>query len=215
MVWWQVSNLSRQFLFRSNDVGHSKSLAGARVVKKWNPLMKVEGVEQFVGGSTEHVFTDEFWSGLDLCWNALDNVKARKYTDGRCLWYAKPLLESGTTGTMSNHEVILPYRTSTYNDGIEPPEEGIAMCTLKSFPYLPLHCIEFAKQKMFSETFEFGPEQYEAYRSNKKGFFEQMKDNGVRNRIDHRVRSFRVSSVRIWVTLNRFRMRDRGAWSSK
>ena len=31
---------------------------------------------------------------LSLCWNALDNVEARKYTDMRCLFYSKPLLES-------------------------------------------------------------------------------------------------------------------------
>lgn len=170
----EVSNLSRQFLFRSSDVGNSKSLSGARVVKEWNPAMNVTGIEKFVGPSTEDYFTDEFWESLDLCWNALDNVKARKYTDGRCLWYSKPLLESGTTGTMSNSEVILPYRTSTYNDGIEPPEVGIAMCTLKSFPYLPLHCIEYAKQALFIEIFEFAPTQYEAFRKSKAGFFGQL-----------------------------------------
>jgi ubiquitin-protein ligase len=136
--------------------------------------MNVIGIEKFVGPSTESFFTDQFWESLDLCWNALDNVKARKYTDGRCLFYSKPLLESGTTGTMSNHEVILPYRTSTYNDGVEPPEVGIAMCTLKAFPYLPLHCIEFAKQEMFQERFEFEPEQYESFREDRSGFQRQL-----------------------------------------
>ena len=93
-------------------------------------------------------------------------MKARQYTDGRCLWYGKPLLESGTTGTKSNSDVILPFRTSTYNDGEDPPETAIAMCTLRSFPYLPLHCIEFAKQALFTENFEFGPEQVRRARSN-------------------------------------------------
>ena len=78
--------------------------------------------------------------------------------------YGKPLLESGTTGTKSNHEVILPNKTSSYNDGAEAPEVGIAMCTLRSFPYLPLHCIEFAKQKLFTEHYVFAPEQYERFR---------------------------------------------------
>ena len=83
----ETSNLSRQFLFRSTDVGNSKSVSGARVVKGWNPDMRVEGIEKFCGPSTEDYFTDDFWEGLDLCWNALDNVKARQYTDGRCLWF--------------------------------------------------------------------------------------------------------------------------------
>jgi ubiquitin-activating enzyme E1 len=170
----ETSNLSRQFLFRDSDVGSSKSKSGARVVKEWNPDMNIEGVEKFVGPTTEDYFSDEFWEGLDLCWNALDNVLARKYTDKRCLWYGKPLLESGTTGTKSNHEVILPHKTGSYNDGVDPPEVGIAMCTLRSFPYLPLHCIEFAKQKLFTEHYVFAPEQYERFRSDMGDFFEQL-----------------------------------------
>ena len=31
--------------------------------------MNIEGVEEFVGPTTEDKFTDEFWEGLDLCWN--------------------------------------------------------------------------------------------------------------------------------------------------
>ena len=36
--------------------------------------MNIEGVEKFVGPSTEDFFSDTFWGDLDLCWNALDNV---------------------------------------------------------------------------------------------------------------------------------------------
>ena len=98
--------------------------------------------------------------------------------------YSKPLLESGTRGTQSNSEVILPFRTSTYNDGEDVPEVGIAMCTLRSFPYLPLHCIEFAKQALYTENFEFGPQQYEKFRCDKAGFFASLDD---------------MSKVRCWV----------------
>jgi len=34
--------------------------------------------------------------------NAVDNIHARLYVDGRCVWYEKPLLESGTLGTKAN-----------------------------------------------------------------------------------------------------------------
>ena len=39
---------------------------------------------------------------MDITVNAVDNVKARLYTDGRCVFYQKPLLESGTLGTKCN-----------------------------------------------------------------------------------------------------------------
>jgi molybdopterin/thiamine biosynthesis adenylyltransferase len=172
----EVSNLSRQFLFRDADVGSPKSVSGARVVKEWNPQMNITALEARVGVESEDLFDDKFWSSLSVCWNALDNVLARKYTDSRCLFFSKPLLESGTLGTKCNHEVILPYRTSTYNDGKESDENEnqIAMCTLRSFPYLPLHCIEYAKQAYFLDYFSFAPDQYETFRKDKTSFFEQL-----------------------------------------
>lgn len=172
----EVSNLSRQFLFRQPDVGHPKSVRGAMVVKKWNPSVNIEALEKKVGTDSEDYFDDKFWESLNVCWNALDNVQARQYTDARCLFYSKPLLESGTLGTKCNHEVILPFRTSSYNDGKESDdnENQIAMCTLRSFPYLPKHCIEFAKQAYFSDYFEFGPDVYENFRQDPMAFFEQL-----------------------------------------
>lgn len=172
----EVSNLSRQFLFRQPDVGNPKSTSAARVVSGWNPELKIEALEKGVGTTSEDFFDDKFWGSIDLCWNALDNVVARKYTDRCCLWYGLPLLESGTLGTKSNSDVFLPSLTKSYNDGTESDanETQIAMCTLRSFPYMPLHCIEFAKQSYFSDYMEFAPQQYEALRKDPASFFEQL-----------------------------------------
>jgi len=172
----EVSNLSRQFLFRQSDVQQPKSTSAARVVKGWNPELNVEALEKGVGDTSEDFFNDAFWETKSLCWNALDNVKARKYTDRCCLWYGLPLLESGTLGTKTNSDVFLPGLTQSYNDAVEDDsnETQIAMCTLRSFPYLPLHCIEFAKQAYFGDYFEFAPTQYESFRQDIGAFFEQL-----------------------------------------
>jgi ubiquitin-activating enzyme E1 len=56
----------------------------------------------------------------------------------------------------------------------------IVVCsTLRNFPYLPIHCIEFAKEKLFEEQFEFGIEQYEKFRTDKPGFFEALAEMGT------------------------------------
>jgi ubiquitin-activating enzyme E1 len=174
----EVSNLSRQFLFREEDVKNFKSTTAARVVKSWVPSMNVEALQARVGLTSEDFFNDEFWQNVDVCWNALDNVEARKYTATRCLMYGKPQLESGTLGTKNNAEVAIPFITQSYADGRESDgqENAIAMCTLRSFPYLPLHCIEMAKQQYFSELFQFGPQLYETFRQDQSEFFAQIEN---------------------------------------
>lgn len=71
-----------------------------------NPSMNVVSHENRVGPETENVYDDEFFEELDGVANALDNVDARIYMDRRCVYYRKPLLESGTLGTKGNTQVI-------------------------------------------------------------------------------------------------------------
>jgi len=54
------------------------------------------------------VFDDDFFEGLDMVCAALDNVEARLYLDQRCLFYHKPMLESGTLGTKGHSQVGAP-----------------------------------------------------------------------------------------------------------
>jgi hypothetical protein len=46
-----------------------------------NPNMKITVYETPVGPDTENLFDDNFWGGLDGVCNALDNIKAREYSD--------------------------------------------------------------------------------------------------------------------------------------
>jgi ubiquitin-activating enzyme E1 len=51
-----------------------------------------------VSPETEDYFDDAFWNGVDFLVNAVDNIKARLFIDAKCVWYLKPLFESGTLG---------------------------------------------------------------------------------------------------------------------
>jgi ubiquitin-activating enzyme E1 len=75
----------------------------------------------------------------------VDNKKARLYVDARCVWYEKPLLESGTLGTKANSQMIVPHVTLCYGDSQDPEEKSIPMCTLRNFPNLIEHCIEWGR----------------------------------------------------------------------
>jgi len=141
----EVSNLNRQFLFRKNNVGHSKSKTAAEIGTQMNPNLNINAMTSLVAPNTENVFTDAFWEDLDFVVNAVDNVKARQYVDGRCVWFEKPLLESGTLGTKANSQMIIPHKTQCYSDSQDPPEESIPMCTLRHFPNQIEHCIEWGR----------------------------------------------------------------------
>lgn len=98
----EVSNLNRQFLFRKNDINNSKSEVACAIASSINPQLNIKAYKTYVSHETESIFNDHFWEELDFVVNAVDNIKARLYVDKRCVFYAKPLLESGTLGTKAN-----------------------------------------------------------------------------------------------------------------
>ncbi|KAF9982725.1 hypothetical protein BGZ65_002560 [Modicella reniformis] len=143
----EKSNLNRQFLFRPSDVGKLKSHSAAAAIGKMNPatIGHVIAYEERVGADSERVYNDEFFDNLDGVTNALDNLDARKYMDRRCVYYLKPLLESGTLGTKGNVQVVIPKLTESYSSSQDPPETSIPLCTLKNFPNAIEHTIQWAR----------------------------------------------------------------------
>ena len=160
----EKSNLNRQFLFRPRDVGKMKSGCAAEAVQAMNPDLKgkIEALKDRVGPDTEHVFNENFWEELDGVTNALDNVDARQYVDRRCVFFRKPLLESGTLGTKGNTQVVLPHVTESYSSSQDPPDQSFPHCTVKSFPNKIEHTIAWAKEK-FHDYFVGPPETVNLY----------------------------------------------------
>lgn len=62
--------------------------------------------------------------------------------DQRCVFYRKPLLESGTLGTKGNTQVVIPDLTESYASSQDPPEKETPSCTIKNFPNAINHTIE-------------------------------------------------------------------------
>lgn len=91
------------------------------------------------------IYDASFFASLDGVTNALDNVKARQYMDQRCVFYEKPLLESGTLGTKGNTQVIAPHLTESYSSSQDPPEKETPVCTVKNFPNAIAHTIEVSR----------------------------------------------------------------------
>jgi ubiquitin-activating enzyme E1 len=175
----EKSNLNRQFLFRPKDVGRMKSEAAAEAVQVMNPDLKGKIVieKDRVGPETEEVYNERFWESLDGVTNALDNVDARQYVDRRCVFFKKPLLESGTLGTKGNTQVVLPNLTESYSSSQDPPEQSFPQCTLKSFPNKIEHTIAWAKEK-FHGYFVGPPEIVNLYLTKPSYIGETLKQSG-------------------------------------
>eukprot|EP00818_Percolomonas_sp_WS_P000344 CAMPEP_0117451102 /NCGR_PEP_ID=MMETSP0759-20121206/8824_1 /TAXON_ID=63605 /ORGANISM="Percolomonas cosmopolitus, Strain WS" /LENGTH=1024 /DNA_ID=CAMNT_0005243671 /DNA_START=3 /DNA_END=3077 /DNA_ORIENTATION=+ len=171
----EMSNLSRQFLFRRRHIGKMKSTCGAEAAQEMNSAMNVVALQEKVGPETEETFHDAFWESLTLVTNALDNIHARMYVDQRCVFYHKPLLEAGTLGPKGNTQVVVPNLTESYSSSRDPPEKEIPICTLKNFPNQIEHTIQWARDK-FEEFFAKVPTETNNYIKS-ADFVQQLDEN--------------------------------------
>ena len=130
----ETSNLNRQFLFRNKDIGKSKSKIASEQAKIMNREINCKYLEMFVNDESEEYFNEKFWENQNFIFTAVDSKSARKYVDNQCTKYSKHLIDTGTLGTSASCQVIIPFKTSCYNDIQEILEFSIPMCTLRNFP---------------------------------------------------------------------------------
>lgn len=168
----ELSNLSRQFLYRQADSGKNKSITAGSAAKKFNK--NVEIVSKTSRVSKDHLkeFDTAFWNAIDFTILAVDNFAARIYIDELCVQHEKPVFECGTSGIKGSSTVILPHQTISYNEIPQQIKEAPAACTLKSFPYTIGHCaqwsrseFEFILNSSVSELNDFAKDM-EAYKNN-------------------------------------------------
>ncbi|XP_066519656.1 ubiquitin-like modifier-activating enzyme 1 [Hoplias malabaricus] len=158
------SNLNRQFLFRSEDIGRQKSEVAAEAVKKMNPSINITAHQNRVCPESESIYTSQFYRSLDGVAAALDNVDARVYLDGRCVQFQRPMLEGGTLGSKGHTLVVVPHLTESYGPVSSSGEKAIPLCTLKHFPHRIEHTLQWARDQ-FEGLFKHSPENVNQYLS--------------------------------------------------
>lgn len=173
----EKSNLTRQFLFRDWNIGQAKSTVASSAAALINPRLRVEALQNRASPETEAVFDDTFWENLSIVINALDNVTARLYIDQRCVYFQKPLLESGTLGACCNTQTIIPHLTENYGATMDPPEKQAPMCTVHSFPHNIDHCLTWARSE-FEGLLEKTPTEVNAYLSSTSEYISSIKKSG-------------------------------------
>lgn len=161
----EKSNLNRQFLFRNKDIGRLKSEIAAREAVKMNNDVNIEAKYIKVCNETETEYGKDFFNSIHCVANALDNVQARLYVDKRCIFFDKPLFESGTLGTKGNVQTIIPRISEHYGASQDQQEKSFPVCTIKNFPNSIEHTIHWARDD-FEELFTNMPNDWNRYIKN-------------------------------------------------
>lgn len=148
-----LSNLNRQFLFRKTDIGKSKSLTVSKTVEGFNYLgTKLVAHHGNIMDTTK--FPLEWWQQFDYVYMALDNAEARTYVNCMCLLLKKTYMDSGTEGYRCHLTAVTPYVTSCFDCKPPVPRKTYPVCTIRSTPSLPVHCITWAREFLFNQLFD-------------------------------------------------------------
>ncbi|KZF19415.1 putative ubiquitin-like activating enzyme [Xylona heveae TC161] len=145
-----LSNLNRQFLFRHEHIKKSKALVAKETAGRFNPNVKLEAHHANIKDAE---FTVDWFKGFNLVFNALDNLDARRHVNKMCLAAEVPLIESGTTGFNGQVQVIQRGKTECYDCTPKQTPKSFPVCTIRSTPSQPIHCIVWAKSYLFTEIF--------------------------------------------------------------
>lgn len=145
-----LSNLNRQFLFRHEHIKKPKAIVAKEAAQKFNPNVKLTAYHANI---KDPQFNIEWFAGFDLVFNALDNLEARRHVNKMCLAAGVPLVESGTTGFNGQVQVIKKGKTACYDCDPKITPKSFPVCTIRSTPSQPIHCIVWAKSYLVPELF--------------------------------------------------------------
>ncbi|KAK9320210.1 hypothetical protein V1517DRAFT_329975 [Lipomyces orientalis] len=145
-----LSNLNRQFLFGHEHIKNSKALVARDTASKFNPDVQLIAYHANI---KDPQFSVAWFKRFDLVFNALDNLDARRYVNRMCLTAEVPLIESGTTGFNGQVQVIVKGKTECYDCNPKEVPKSFPVCTIRTTPSQPIHCIVWAKSYLFSNLF--------------------------------------------------------------
>ncbi|WP_145517835.1 HesA/MoeB/ThiF family protein [Yersinia mollaretii] len=100
----EISNLQRQVLYRTADMGQSKAKLAQRHLQSLNPQIEAITLDQRLAGSplTEAV------AAVDLVLDCCDNMETRHQVNAACVHAGKPLISGSAVGFSGQLLIIEP-----------------------------------------------------------------------------------------------------------
>ncbi|RYG03293.1 MAG: molybdopterin-synthase adenylyltransferase MoeB [Chitinophagaceae bacterium] len=126
------SNLQRQVIFETADIGKSKALTAAARLKSMNPLITVVPYHQRIDSSNAL----DLIAGYDLVADGSDNFPTRYLVNDACLITGKPLAY-GSVFRFEGQVSVFNYKTQSGEPGpdyrdlfpVPPPPETVMDCS--------------------------------------------------------------------------------------
>ena len=117
-----ISNLHRQILFHTNDIGRKKADVAEEELCKLNPDVKI--IKYPLRISSDNV--EDILQDYDVVVDALDNFASRYLLSDCCYFMKKPLIEGAVVETMGTARTIIPDKTPCYRCVQPyPPKDGV------------------------------------------------------------------------------------------
>lgn len=135
-----MTNLNRQFLFRREDVGRPKAEVAAEIITRLRPEVVIKGLKTSITS-----LKSDFFSQFAVVLNALDNLEARRYVNRMCHCSQVPLIDAGTNSKKGQVSVHIPGKTKCYECEPKETPKQYPVCTIRSSPSKPEHCIAWSK----------------------------------------------------------------------
>ncbi|KAJ3372243.1 E1 ubiquitin-activating protein uba2 [Allomyces arbusculus] len=145
-----VTNLNRQFLFQRQHVSQSKAHVARESALRFNPNIAIISHH---GNIKDPQFDLAWFKSFDVVFNALDNLDARRHVNLMCVAGKVPLIDAGTAGYSGQSTIIQPGITECYDCHPKPTPKTFPVCTIRSTPSAPIHCIVWAKNFLFPQLF--------------------------------------------------------------
>ncbi|HDD66702.1 MAG TPA: HesA/MoeB/ThiF family protein [Nitrososphaeria archaeon] len=103
----ELSNLNRQILYTSEDVGKPKAEIASRRLKELNPEIEVEPLQEKLTDEN----AESFLKDVDLAIDCLDNFEARFILNRACVSLSKPLIHGAVYGLEGRLTTIIPRKS--------------------------------------------------------------------------------------------------------